>query len=142
MSDFPGIFVDPVDDNLQSVMDSKAKAMMDWTYKSARGECAWICSDCGCSFPDGMPDACEHGGQQCTDIIQRDKKNACSGGVTPSSGQSTTHQTPSEMNFQRIKISLGLFFGAIGGSFVLLYLVLVFLGQDIKRWFMENFRGN
>jgi hypothetical protein len=27
-------------------------------------------------FPAGMPDACEHGDQGCTDIIKRDKTNA------------------------------------------------------------------
>ena len=45
----------------------------EWTMRAARGECAWVCSDCCMSFPDGIPDACAHGIQQCTNIIARDK---------------------------------------------------------------------
>lgn len=48
----------------------------DWTMRAARNECAWICADCSCSFPNGMPDECEHGHQVCTDIIKRDKLKA------------------------------------------------------------------
>lgn len=52
------------------------RATRDWTSKAARGECAWICSDCSYTFNDGMPNKCEHGLQQCTDIINRDKMRA------------------------------------------------------------------
>lgn len=48
----------------------------EWTDKAARGECSWICSDCGISCSDGMPDECPHGDQRCTDIIKRDKGRA------------------------------------------------------------------
>ena len=56
-----------------SLMD---KRTIEWTMRAARGECAWICSDCCMTFPDGMPDACAHDIQQCTDIISRDKVDA------------------------------------------------------------------
>jgi hypothetical protein len=52
------------------------KATNEWTARAARGECEWICSDCCMGFPGGMPDACAYGHQSCTDIIQRDKKDA------------------------------------------------------------------
>lgn len=52
------------------------KATQEWEMRAARGECGWICSDCCVSFPFGMPDACEHGHQGCTDIIQRNKAEA------------------------------------------------------------------
>lgn len=52
------------------------RATREWADKAARGECAWICSDCCCTFNDGMPDKCLHGLQQCTDIIARDKLRA------------------------------------------------------------------
>lgn len=55
-----------------------------WENRAARGECGWICSDCCCEFPKGMPDACLHGHQQCTEIIQRDKLNAMRDGNEPS----------------------------------------------------------
>jgi hypothetical protein len=48
----------------------------EWTRQAARGECAWICADCSVTFPEGMPDACAHGHQSCTDIITRDKQRA------------------------------------------------------------------
>lgn len=56
-----------------SLMD---KLTSEWTMRAARGECAWICSDCCMSFPGGMPDACGHDSQRCTDIIARDKADA------------------------------------------------------------------
>ena len=56
-----------------SLMD---KLTNEWTMRAARGECAWICSDCCVTFPDGMPDACAHDIQQCTSIITRDKMSA------------------------------------------------------------------
>ena len=56
-----------------SLMD---KLTSEWTMRAARGECAWICSDCCMSFPDGMPDACAHDNQQCTNLIARDKDAA------------------------------------------------------------------
>ena len=63
-------------DNLADKLDQLNKETKDWTMLSARGECAWVCSDCSCSFEDGMPDQCIHGHQQCTDIIKRDKAEA------------------------------------------------------------------
>ena len=74
--------VAPMDDSLPETIDAMDKAMNEWTDKAARGECAWVCSDCCCSFPDGMPDECSHGDQRCTDIIRRDKAMA-RGEVTP-----------------------------------------------------------
>lgn len=49
------------------------EATRKWTTQAAKGECGWICADCCVSFPEGMPDACAHGHQGCTDIIRRDK---------------------------------------------------------------------
>jgi hypothetical protein len=48
----------------------------EWTYAAARGETSWICSDCGASFPDGMPDECAYGHESCTRILKRDKEKA------------------------------------------------------------------
>lgn len=56
-----------------SAMD---KATQEWTMRAARGECSWVCADCCFTFPEGMPDACEHGHQCCTNIIKRDKADA------------------------------------------------------------------
>ena len=53
-----------------SLMD---KLTNDWTMRAARGECSWICAGCCMTFPDGMPDACGHDIQQCSDIITHDK---------------------------------------------------------------------
>ncbi len=52
----------------------------EWNNKAARGECDWVCADCGCSFPGGMPDECAHGYQGCTEIIKRDKDRSVDGG--------------------------------------------------------------
>jgi hypothetical protein len=73
-----GVFVAAVksDAQLENVVSAMDKATQAWTMRAARGECAWVCSDCCVSFPKGMPDACEHGHQKCTDIIQRDKTDA------------------------------------------------------------------
>lgn len=60
-----------------SAMD---KATQEWTMRAARGECSWICADCCCTFPEGMPDACAHDNQQCTNIIASDKHAACKQG--------------------------------------------------------------
>lgn len=49
------------------------RSTREWEMRAARGECGWICADCSCSFPSGMPDECMHGQQFCTDIIKRDK---------------------------------------------------------------------
>ena len=48
----------------------------DWTQKAALGQTSWVCCDCGTRFPEGMPDACQYGQARCTEIIQRDKKEA------------------------------------------------------------------
>lgn len=76
---FPGIFVatGPVD---FAALD---KATAEWEARAARGECAWVCADCCMTFPSGMPDACEHGHQSCTDIIKHTKAVA----LAPTGGQ-------------------------------------------------------
>jgi len=56
-----------------SGLDAETQA---WTLAAARGEVPWVCADCGASFSDGMPDQCAYGHQSCTDIIQRDKREA------------------------------------------------------------------
>jgi hypothetical protein len=63
-------------DSLDATVEHMNRVTQDWTLRAARGECGWICADCCVSFPAGMPDACEHGHQACTDIIQRDKREA------------------------------------------------------------------
>jgi len=52
------------------------KSTLEWEMAAARGECGWICADCSCSFPEGMPDECIHGHESCTNIIKRDKERA------------------------------------------------------------------
>lgn len=59
-----------------SAVDLADNLMHDWANRAARGECGWICPDCCCTFPEGMPNECEHGYQTCTDIIRRDKRIA------------------------------------------------------------------
>lgn len=72
-----GIFIaDMNSPDFSKTLEAMDKATNEWTERAARGECGWICSDCCVSFPDGMPDACAHGVQRCTDIITRDKKHA------------------------------------------------------------------
>lgn len=71
-----GIFIAPIDGDFDKTLSSMDQITNDWTAKAARGECGWVCSDCCSSFPDGMPDECAHGQQQCTHIIQRDKRAA------------------------------------------------------------------
>lgn len=63
--------------------DGLNKATREWEMRAARGECGWVCADCCCTFPKGMPDACEHGHQYCTDIIQRDKREAAAQAAAP-----------------------------------------------------------
>jgi len=72
---FPGVFVyqGGVDEKFLSEMD---RLTQEWTMQAARGECSWVCADCCMTFPEGMPDACEHGLQGCTDMIQRDKRHS------------------------------------------------------------------
>lgn len=69
---FPGMFL-TTEPLTPQFMDELNNATRDWTMRAARGECGWICSSCGCCFNEGMPDACAHGQQDCTDIIKRDK---------------------------------------------------------------------
>jgi hypothetical protein len=69
-----GIFV--AVNNAANTLVEMNKTTREWEMKAARGECGWICADCSCSFPLGMPDECQHGQQYCTDIIERDKANA------------------------------------------------------------------
>ncbi|MBD1555282.1 hypothetical protein [Pseudomonas typographi] len=69
---------------LPAYINQMDKATRDWTDQAARGECGWVCSDCCYSWPNGMPDQCEHGIQSCTDIIKRDKLRAMSSGNEPS----------------------------------------------------------
>lgn len=60
------------------------QGMRQWTDRAARGECGWICADCLLSEPKGMPDECFCKNQRCTEIIQRDKRNAMQQGNEPS----------------------------------------------------------
>jgi hypothetical protein len=70
----PAVFItDKRGDELDAFIAQLNEATRAWTRKAARGECEWICTDCGVSFSDGMPDQCEHGYDECTRIIQRDK---------------------------------------------------------------------
>lgn len=62
--------------DLDKHIEGMNASMRQWTDQSARGECGWICADCCCSDPKGMPDECFHGHQRCTDIIRRDKLRA------------------------------------------------------------------
>ena len=71
-----GVWIAPADEALGGTLDAMDKMFRDYTERAARGECSWVCADCCCTFPDGMPDACLHGHQGCTDIITRDKANA------------------------------------------------------------------
>lgn len=61
---------------LDSAIESMNVATRAWTLQAARGECGWVCADCCCSFPEGMPDECMHGDARCTSIILRDKELA------------------------------------------------------------------
>ena len=63
-------------DQLEDHIEKMNQETRDWTAQAARGECGWICADCCCSDPKGMPDECFHGHQRCTEIIQRDKLQA------------------------------------------------------------------
>lgn len=84
MSDLPGVFIASADENLAATIDTMNKLTQEWTMRAARGECSWVCSDCCMTFPAGMPDACAHGQQVCTDIITRDKAEAAVAvGMTP-----------------------------------------------------------
>ena len=65
-----------IDPSKPENLEALNKATQAWTLKAARGECSWVCSDCCSTFPSGMPDACDHGDERCTEIIQRDKKEA------------------------------------------------------------------
>lgn len=71
-----GIFITPIQSNMQEVISEMDRRTNEWFARAARGECNWICPDCCCVFPDGMPDECAHGHQGCTDLIQRDKAAA------------------------------------------------------------------
>lgn len=75
-----GLFVAVTDERkpeqLAAVISHMDKVTQEWTMRAARGECGWICADCCVSFPEGMPDACEHSHESCTAIIERDKAAA------------------------------------------------------------------
>lgn len=74
---FPGFFaVVGNQSDIDAALEKANAAMRDYTMRAARGECEWICSGCGASDVAGMPDACFHGQQECTDIIKRDKARA------------------------------------------------------------------
>jgi hypothetical protein len=60
----------------EEVLSQMDKITRSWEDKAVRGECSWICSDCGMSFNDGMPDVCAYDHQVCTDILSRDKERA------------------------------------------------------------------
>lgn len=52
------------------------KSTRDWELRAARGECGWICADCLQTAPEGMPDKCLMDQDRCTELIQRDKREA------------------------------------------------------------------
>jgi hypothetical protein len=64
------------DGDFEKPISAMDKVTREWEMRAARGECSWVCADCCSTFPAGMPDACDHGHQNCTDIIQRDKRAA------------------------------------------------------------------
>lgn len=66
------------------LIEEMNREMREYTARAARGEREWYCSDCCCGDPNGMPDACFHGLQRCTEIIQRDKRLAMAEGNEPS----------------------------------------------------------
>jgi hypothetical protein len=74
----PGIFFasSTCGDTLDRLIKSMDNATNQWTSRAALGHCGWICSDCCSSSSGGMPDACFHGHQGCTEIIHRDKAYA------------------------------------------------------------------
>jgi hypothetical protein len=59
-----------------AALTPEEQQLQEGAKKAARGECAWTCPDCYVEFPQGMPDACVHGHQICTDILRRDKRTA------------------------------------------------------------------
>lgn len=71
---FPGVFIAVGEPG--EAIETMNKVTQEWTLRAARGECSWVCADCGCTFREGMPDECAHGHQSCTDIIARDKAEA------------------------------------------------------------------
>ncbi len=68
---------------LENHIESMNDVMRQWADSAACGECGWICSDCCCSDPKGMPDECFHGHASCTAIIKRDKMRAMRAGSEP-----------------------------------------------------------
>lgn len=62
----PVLVINPTDEQVGQ-LETSTRA---WELKAARMECSWICSDCSMTFPEGMPDKCEHGHQKCADILQ------------------------------------------------------------------------
>lgn len=69
-------FLDLESPDFKKQLESLDQRTREWEMKAARGECSWICADCCVTFPEGMPNACTHGHQSCTDIIQRDLRAA------------------------------------------------------------------
>lgn len=57
-------------DDLNHQIEMMNKLTKAWEMRAARGECSWVCGDCCVSFVEGMPNACVHGHQSCTDIIE------------------------------------------------------------------------
>jgi hypothetical protein len=64
-----GIFATQIDEDFAKTLAAMDKATNEWEARAARGECGWICSSCCISFPEGMPDECNHGDAGCTEII-------------------------------------------------------------------------
>lgn len=69
---------------LPEFLEGMSRSTRAWTQDAARGQCAWICADCCMTFSSGMPDECAHKDQRCTQIIQRDKREAMRVGNEPS----------------------------------------------------------
>lgn len=73
MSGFIYVANTPDGASLDATLEAMDKATREWETKAARGECGWICAWCCSGFPSGMPDECDHGIQECTDLLKRDK---------------------------------------------------------------------
>jgi hypothetical protein len=83
VSDFEITITEMPANKLPEYISALDKATREWTDRAARGECGWFCSGCCMSDNAGMPDECFHKNEQCTAIIQRDKRNAMREGNEP-----------------------------------------------------------
>jgi len=59
-----------------TLVDKIDQQTKEWMDSAAQGDAMWVCSDCGATVFEGMPDKCVYGHQSCTDILLRDKARA------------------------------------------------------------------